>query len=379
MIKIFLEILSVSCSVTLLIVLFAAANILFGNRYTQSCKYIALTLLSLRLAVPVKVFPILPTIFKINIPVMSSSEAGAFIGTAADNVTVFSSDVEKTLYIISVVWAAGALLHFLLLVIPYLHFFFYIKKNRLPIEDERREKLSLLCRKAGIVREPAFYSCPGVFVPMLCGFISQFIILPDDAEEAVIFHELTHYKRKDTLVKLICAVSFSLHWFNPFVSLMIKRLERLAELSCDEAVTIDLSPLQKVEYGRSILEAMRQISTHTDKLVTALSSAQRALRERIELIVSQKSRKKQGTWIIVVAIMFTMSAGMIFSYKLSEVNEPAQLSEALPDTYSYDIADVDYVCLPGYFIPAFSIYSSEAEAHSVSHGITDKNGRQDTD
>ena len=72
--------------------------------------------------------------------------------------------------------------------------------------------------------------------PIMTGFIRPDIILPvgelKDKELSYIFiHELTHCRQKDLLYKWLIQFVVCVHWFNPFVYLLEKEVNKACELA----------------------------------------------------------------------------------------------------------------------------------------------------
>ncbi len=82
-----------------------------------------------------------------------------------------------------------------------------------------------------------------VQTPMLAGLWRPAILLPEAAcdwtEEQrgmVLTHELTHFRQGDVWTNLLAQILRAVFWFHPVVWLLVARLSREQELTCDEAV-----------------------------------------------------------------------------------------------------------------------------------------------
>ena len=69
----------------------------------------------------------------------------------------------------------------------------------------------------------------------------------------VLLHELTHYKRKDLLVKWFAVLVNAVHWFNPLCYLACAALSEACEVSCDMAVTKNMTEEEQKLYMQTIL------------------------------------------------------------------------------------------------------------------------------
>jgi len=79
--------------------------------------------------------------------------------------------------------------------------------------------------------------------PVAAGVFRKTIFVPtgwaqwdDSTRETVLLHELAHHRRHDPLVRWIAAVAVAVHWFNPLVHWMNRRLALQCEHACDRRV-----------------------------------------------------------------------------------------------------------------------------------------------
>ncbi len=82
-----------------------------------------------------------------------------------------------------------------------------------------------------------------VAVPVTFGWLRPVVLLPEAArgwEDAqlreALLHELAHVRRHDWPLQMIARAARALHWFNPLVWLLSRRLLLEAELACDDQV-----------------------------------------------------------------------------------------------------------------------------------------------
>ena len=61
----------------------------------------------------------------------------------------------------------------------------------------------------------------------------------------VLAHESAHIRRKDNLWRIIAVISASIHWFNPFAWILLKKFLEETELACDEQVLADCGKIRK--------------------------------------------------------------------------------------------------------------------------------------
>lgn len=167
--------------------------------------------------------------------------------------------------ILTAVWAAGALVMAVWVVVSHLRFVRYIRRWSRPVEDPDAIRMyNQLGDQLGLDRRPNLRICTGLKAPMLAGIFSPRLLLPEDAPTGdelryTLVHELTHCKRRDIWLKSIALLTNIVHWFNPFLWYMVRLVERDTELACDEAALRMLPPEDHGAYGRTILNAVERL------------------------------------------------------------------------------------------------------------------------
>ena len=153
-----------------------------------------------------------------------------------------------------------------------------------------------------------------LFRSMLIGFFRPSIVLPvgelEDKELSYIFvHELIHYKQKDMFYKWLIQIVVCIHWFNPFIYLLEKEVNKSCELSCDEKVISILDDKARREYGDILISFLKSNNLNKSSLasVTLTESAEQ-VKERLGAIMNFKKKTKLITIISLVAA-FLLSAG----------------------------------------------------------------------
>ncbi len=156
-----------------------------------------------------------------------------------------------------------------------------------------------------------------ISAPLTYGIFRPVVLLPkqtDWTDETrlcyVLTHEFAHIRRFDTLIKLIMAVAFCVHWFNPFVWLMYVLANRDIELSCDETVVQTFGGMTKSAYASTLIELEEKKSRLTP-LVNNFSK--NAIEERIVSIMKIKKISIVGillafTLVITTASVFATNA-----------------------------------------------------------------------
>lgn len=142
--------------------------------------------------------------------------------------------------------------------------------------------------------------------PVMTGFFRPKIILPDKKIAAdnltyVFTHELLHYKRKDMFYKWFVQIALCVHWFNPFLYLLAKEINRTCELSCDELVISRMDDKAKAAYGDALLSFLKADNGYGSSLASVtLTEGARQLKERLGAIMEIKKKSKLLTTLTVL-------------------------------------------------------------------------------
>ena len=274
------NIFAISLSMSAVIVLLMISPFL-NKRYSAKWRYFVWLIVTLRLIIPVKIeLPQAPVNISVPNQTVVFGQEGAPI-VIMDNSYVqegsnspVSADYAPIITLqelLAIIWATGATSFFLYHIINYLVFKRKIKPycNRINIEVFENVLNDMKVRF-----KPQLLECNKVASPMMIGFFRPTILLPStdysNNELAVVLkHELIHFKRGDIWYKLLLIIANSIHWFNPFVYLMVKAANRDLEYSCDDVVVKNSDMNFRKEYSLAILKAMQ--SGNTTVLSTYLS------------------------------------------------------------------------------------------------------------
>ena len=145
------------------------------------------------------------------------------------------------------------------------------------------EDLSLNIGAASLVESTEIDS------PAVSGLLSHTIILPahwrdwnDEKREAVIAHELAHIRRRDGLVVFLAQVNSALFWFNPIAWIAKSKVNRLAELACDQQAALETG--DRLLYAQQLLEIAAAKMGHRFQPGIAMA-APNGISERIEMLL----------------------------------------------------------------------------------------------
>lgn len=158
--------------------------------------------------------------------------------------------------IIAYTWGSGILIFLLVITVSYLRFLRRKNKNAINISDNKL--LEEVKEELKIKRHIRLKASSDTESPILVGVLFPKVYIPcrkipDDNMRMVLLHELTHYKRKDLLVKWFAILVNAVHWFNPLCYLAVSNLSEACEVSCDMSVTKNMSEDEQKLYMQTIL------------------------------------------------------------------------------------------------------------------------------
>ena len=144
------------------------------------------------------------------------------------------------------------------------------------------------------------YRC-AVATPVVTGIVTPKIYLPFSLEEPqlshVLIHEKMHIRRKDHILKLLFYIALIVHWFNPFVWISYRLLERDMEMACDEAVLEKLGDGEKKDYCESLLDLA---SSKNHFIGNPVAFGESDVKVRIKNVLNYK---KPRFWISMIAVV----------------------------------------------------------------------------
>lgn len=158
--------------------------------------------------------------------------------------------------LIAYIWGTGALIFLLAVIISYFGFLHRKRKNSVIISDNKI--FSEVKNELKISKHIGLKAAADIKSPMLVGVLFPTVYIPcreipDDNMRMVLLHELTHYKRKDLLVKWFAILVNAVHWFNPLCYLACANLSEACEVSCDMSVTKNMPEEEQKLYMQTIL------------------------------------------------------------------------------------------------------------------------------
>ena len=299
------------------------------------------------------------------------------------------------------VWIVGVILHLGMNKVAYLKYRRVLLENSSMVTTIKgtfldrccsRKFLALTLEKTSLSPRNDFHSRTKIPVittkytdtPMLIGILKPMIVLPnlylvDEELEMVLEHELTHYRRKDLIVKLAMLIANGIHWFNPLVYALSKQLNIMCELSCDEKVVLKMDNLERRFYGETILYVLGNSTGKKDlkynvAFATNQNDSKERMRSRLMNVLQAKKMKKITVAIAIVAGMLIIGGSVFAANTLNgaiPVDEEIDASVASSPTIEMDDAtDTSSTAEDMFPEPAYTNYESIREYIAAQVGNT---------
>ena len=320
--------LSLSVSGTLLLLLILGLKQLYKNKFSKRWQYYIWIIVALRFLLPFtpnttivgSLFEMIDTISitneaptSTNVPVSVNVDNSGTEPIQTDkDITAVAMREPFNIYIcLFLIWSVLALVLFVRKITIYQGFIQYIKAGSTAVSDIKILNLLSDCQEKLNIKTRVELSHNSLIAsPMMIGFFRPNIVLPvgelEDKELSYIFvHELIHYKQKDMFYKWLIQIVVCAHWFNPFVYLLEKEVNKSCELSCDEKVLSILDDKSRREYGDTLISFLKSNNLYKSSLASVtLTEGAEQLKERLGAIMEfQKSSK---TLIVITTILTTI-------------------------------------------------------------------------
>ena len=150
------------------------------------------------------------------------------------------------------------------------------------------------------------YISDKITVPAAYGVFRPKIIIPKGFEQRnlhyILAHELAHIHRKDNLWRILAIITASVHWFNPFAWVFLKKFLEETELACDERVLSNCGEDEKKAYASALVDCAESRNV----FVSAFGGAK--IRVRIDRILSYS---KLSIISIISFTVFALAIGYV--------------------------------------------------------------------
>ena len=234
--------------------------------------------------------------------VQGLSQTGAKVGSGWDH----------WLQICMLLWIAGMIVLLLYGILSY------FKCRRMTVQ--------------AVHMEGNIWECDHLATPFVLGIVRSRIYIPFhlSAEEKpyILAHETYHIRRGDPIVRLLAFVLLTFYWINPFVWLAYFLMIRDMEMSCDEAVLLQLGTQIKKAYSNSLLTfatGRKQVT------FSPLAFGESGTSGRIKNILDFKKPKVWGSLLAILAVILA-AVFCLTSQKTEDDTSASQSEQQVTDS-----------------------------------------------
>ena len=345
-----LRLFEISIATSFLILPLCLASRRINRRYGAKWKYYIWLLLAVRLMIPVNLpavngFSILPDLSQRQQiqtqeqPIQSQAHTGSqpdtvpsqsqeqeqpiseppySIDGTKENTEAQPAAIMNVTDIAAIVWCVGFCVFSVFQLYVYYAFRRGIFVDGRECENSSIHELVVSTSHAiGLHRTMPVIVSRKVNSPMILGIFRPVLVIPrEDYSSAecnmIVRHELTHCKRHDIAFKMLLTAVNALHWFNPFVYLMVREANADIELCCDADVLRNADAVQRKAYADSILTSMEREKGFVPVSTCFSNGGIKKMKERLENIVDN-GKRRCGIVLLAVTIVMSVLLGAFVS------------------------------------------------------------------
>ncbi len=204
--------------------------------------------------------------------------------------------------VLAVLYTAGLAIFLLQLLYSYFRALHFKKNGTSTASDEWVQRLASAMAKLNVTKRIRIAFSSLVSSPCIIGHSKAIILIPlalvsqltPDQAEAILLHELAHFRQYDHYInvagRIVCCILF----FNPFAWLFLRISKTYREYACDEVVA---SHGKGVALAESIVQISSLRTTTAASLSLGLAHQKNHLFNRIQNLLSMKKKPRSGMYV----------------------------------------------------------------------------------
>lgn len=273
--------------------------------------------------------------------------------------------IYNRMNILAYVWLIGAIALMLLNILRYIRLNIKIRKNS--------EVISCPETRAYTDRKINVRVWENVASPFITGIFRPMLILPKtelsgEQLDNILRHEMTHFKRHDILYKWFAELVKCIHWFNPMVWYVSKQIASECEISCDMAVTKNMTNSEEMSYISTILSLLPTGKSIGLPLTTQMASSKNFLKRRFVMIKNKKTTSRFMSVISAVIAAIMLSTTVFASGVLSDLTTDDYTVEILNNGEKIELTNKPFIENGEVYVPLREVID---KSFSKDDGVTD--------
>ena len=347
--NLFLRVLTLSLTVSLVLLPLLALAPRLHHRYAGRTFYVLWLLLAVRLVLPLQlVLPEpavtveLPPSQAVTVPAVVRPRAEAAVSDVPQSAGAAEPAPAAPEAVRTLSWTQlGAWLWLggMAALLVYQGAGYALARRRLlrdaePGSEEETALLAALAAGLGVRRAPPLLRTADAASPMVLGLVRPVLLLPEgtlpaEELEVVLRHELTHLKRHDVAYQALLLLARTVHWFNPLVWWMGREAGRSLELCCDDAVVRGRDEAFCRRYGSVLL---RTAAGGRVPLSTRLGGGKGQLKARLGNLFR---KKRNSAALVCLALACALLVTSLVACEQAKLT-PEEALDALEDSIAVE-------------------------------------------
>lgn len=274
--------------------------------------------------------------------------------------------------ILSFLWLFGAAALILLNIARYIRLNSKIRKYAKPISCPEI--------KAYTARKVRVRVWENTASPFITGIFRPTLILPkrelsEEQLHNILRHEMTHVKRSDILYKWFAEFVKCVHWFNPVAWYVSKQIAAECEISCDMAVTKNMSGSEEMSYVSTILSLLPTGKTAHLPLTTQMASSKKFLKRRFMMMKNKKTTSRRMSVLSAVLAVILLSTTVFASGALSDFMTDDYTIEILSNGEKIELTNKPFIENGEVYVPLREIFNKAGVTNNPQSYIEWNSGK----
>lgn len=285
---------------------------------------------------------------------------------------IWDKIIYNRMNILAYVWLIGAIALMLLNVLRYIRLNIKIRKNGEVISCPETREYTDRKINVRVWENIASPFMTGVFRPML---ILPKTELSGEQLDNILRHEMTHFKRYDILYKWFAEFVKCVHWFNPISWYVSKQIAAECEISCDMAVTKNMSGSEEMSYVSTILSLLPTGKSKQLPLTTQMASSKKFLKRRFIMIKNKKTTSRFMSVLSAVIAVIMLSTTVFASGVLSDLTTDDYTIEILNNGEKIELTNKPFIENGEVYVPLRELFEKMGIMSNPENYINWDNGK----
>lgn len=216
--------------------------------------------------------------------------------------------------------------------------------------------------------------------PFMTGIFKPTLILPktelsSEQFHNILRHEMTHFKRHDILYKWFAEFVKCVHWFNPVSWYVLKQIAAECEISCDMAVTKNMTNSEKMSYVSTFLSLLPTGKAKQLPLTTQMASSKKILKRRFMMIKNKKRTSRLMSVISAVIAVIMLSTAVFASGILSDLTTADYTVEIMSGGEKMELTNKPFIENGEVYVPLREVFEKVGVMSNPQSYINWDNGK----